>query len=199
MSDYRILIRVQNARIKRAMESAGVPTVSELARRAGIAPTDIGKLVNLKRPARGVKGEWCKAALKIAEVLNCFPEDLFTPRQQLENLTRTVTHRDVSEDAISSFLIQGPQAVDDPLKIIDARAETETLYEALTRLPPRLERVIRERYGFGTTEEKSLDEVGKMMGVTRERIRQMEKKAFRILKGRLNREQFATLLARAFE
>lgn len=41
-------------------------------------------------------------------------------------------------------------------------------------LEPRQERVLRLRYGFGSGEEKTLEEVGQIFNVTRERIRQIE-------------------------
>ena len=41
-------------------------------------------------------------------------------------------------------------------------------------LKPREREIIRARYGFDDGVEKTLEEVGHMMGVSRERIRQIE-------------------------
>lgn len=51
----------------------------------------------------------------------------------------------------------------------------------LTRLPPRNEYVLRLRFGLGGIEAQTLEEVGQRFDVTRERARQIEAKALRIL------------------
>ncbi|OQA77560.1 MAG: RNA polymerase sigma factor SigA [Tenericutes bacterium ADurb.Bin239] len=49
-------------------------------------------------------------------------------------------------------------------------------------LTPREERVLRLRYGFDDDKPRTLEEVGKIFGVTRERIRQIEAKAIKKLR-----------------
>ena len=49
-------------------------------------------------------------------------------------------------------------------------------------LEPREEKVIIELYGLESRERKTLQQVGEMFGVTRERIRQIEAKALRKLR-----------------
>jgi RNA polymerase primary sigma factor len=58
----------------------------------------------------------------------------------------------------------------------------DTIGEALASLSAREERVIRMRFGLGTTSEHTLEEVGNLFRVSRERIRQIEAKALRKLK-----------------
>jgi len=58
----------------------------------------------------------------------------------------------------------------------------ETIGEALASLSAREERVIRMRFGLGATNEHTLEEVGNLFRVSRERIRQIEAKALRKLK-----------------
>ena len=52
----------------------------------------------------------------------------------------------------------------------------------LSTLTPREERVLRMRFGIGMNTDHTLEEVGKIFSVTRERIRQIEAKALRKLK-----------------
>ena len=58
----------------------------------------------------------------------------------------------------------------------------EKLEECLKTLRPREAEVIKYRMGWYTGKTKTLDEVGKMYGLTRERIRQIEMKAIRKLR-----------------
>jgi len=50
-------------------------------------------------------------------------------------------------------------------------------------LTPREKEVINLRFGFGSVDAMTLAQVGDNMGVTRERIRQIEKKALKKLRG----------------
>ena len=56
------------------------------------------------------------------------------------------------------------------------------LYEVLSSLSDREAKVLKLRFGLEGTKQMTLEEVGKVFGVTRERIRQIEAKALRKLK-----------------
>ena len=56
------------------------------------------------------------------------------------------------------------------------------VHKVLSTLSSREEMVIKQRYGFVDGKERTLEEVGKILKVTRERIRQIENKAFRKIK-----------------
>ena len=58
----------------------------------------------------------------------------------------------------------------------------EDLGEILNRLTPREARILRLRYGLQDGESRTLKEVGEMFGLSRERIRQLEKEALRKLR-----------------
>ncbi len=58
----------------------------------------------------------------------------------------------------------------------------EQLEDSLKLLSPREEQVLRLRYGLGGGEIKTLEEIGSMFGVSRERVRQIEQKGLRKLR-----------------
>ena len=60
----------------------------------------------------------------------------------------------------------------------------EDLEKVLNSLNPREKQVIRWRYGLEDGRTKTLQEIGELMGVSRERIRQIESCAFRKLKNK---------------
>jgi RNA polymerase primary sigma factor len=51
------------------------------------------------------------------------------------------------------------------------------LHQAIDTLPEREKFVIVSRYGLGKAEPKSLEQIGREMGITRERVRQIERQA----------------------
>ncbi len=96
----------------------------------------------------------------------------------------------IGEDSDTSYLdlmiSDNIPAVDHQLVKSSLSTEIEKL---LADLSEREERVIRMRFGIGTDNPLTLEKVGKKLGLSRERIRQIEKKAKKKLlkkaKGRL--------------
>jgi RNA polymerase primary sigma factor len=58
-----------------------------------------------------------------------------------------------------------------------ANSQTEGIEAALASLPPRDAKVLRLYFGLDDGQARTLEEIGKMMGVTRERIRQLRDRA----------------------
>ena len=56
------------------------------------------------------------------------------------------------------------------------------LAAAMLRLNPRQQRVLTERFGLDGGRPKTLEEVGEVLGITRERVRQLETRALRELR-----------------
>jgi RNA polymerase primary sigma factor len=66
---------------------------------------------------------------------------------------------------------------------------SEKLRHLLNTLPPREKEVIEMRFGLGGKEPMTLKEAGEEMGVTRERVRQIEQEALKRLKVRAQSEE----------
>ena len=66
--------------------------------------------------------------------------------------------------------------------------------DILRKLTPREEKIIRMRFGVGHAEAHTLEEVGQVFGVTRERIRQIEERALDKLRRPAHRARLRPLL-----
>ncbi|MCL2484848.1 MAG: RNA polymerase sigma factor RpoD/SigA [Endomicrobia bacterium] len=81
------------------------------------------------------------------------------------------------KDIIIDEKVKSPESV---TEIIRTNADIGT---ALNYLPVREMEVVRMRFGIGGLKPMSLEEIGKVLRVSRERVRQLELKAFKRLKG----------------
>jgi len=59
---------------------------------------------------------------------------------------------------------------------------SEYIQRVLSTLSPKEAKVIRMRFGIGVDRDHTLEEVGRHLSITRERVRQIEAKALRKLK-----------------
>jgi RNA polymerase primary sigma factor len=73
-------------------------------------------------------------------------------------------------------------ASDRPLEIVANRIRDADLQAVLDSLPWRERRVIELRYGLGSEGPMTLEDIGQEVGVTRERVRQIESKTLAMLK-----------------
>jgi len=64
---------------------------------------------------------------------------------------------------------------EDPIEFADVSLQRDRLHDALDELGDRERRVLELRFGLGETgEQTSLEEIGRELGLTRERVRQLE-------------------------
>lgn len=70
----------------------------------------------------------------------------------------------------------------DPEEELSKKEEQAFIKDLLDKLNPRLAKILRMRYGIEMDRDMSLDEIGDVFSVSRERIRQLESKALRLLK-----------------
>jgi len=64
----------------------------------------------------------------------------------------------------------------------NAQARSAELAVALERLNPRMRHVVLRRFGLDGQAPQTLEEVGTDLGITRERVRQLETRALRELR-----------------
>jgi len=135
-----------------------------------------------------------KAEKKLAQVYNRKPtiEELakeldLTPEKvqdiqkiAIEPLSLESPVGDEEDTTYADFVSDGDAL--DPLEYTIKSKYKEELDKVLSTLNVREEEVIRLRYGLVDGKQHTLEEVGKVFNVTRERIRQIESKALRKLR-----------------
>jgi RNA polymerase primary sigma factor len=115
-------------------------------------------------------------------------EVLEMPPQKVENIFR-VARRPLSlemptgdeEESVLGDFIEDDE-ITPPDEAATNNLLRENLHEVLNGLPPREVRILQLRYGLLDGQAYTLEEVGRKMGVTRERVRQIEAQALNRLR-----------------
>jgi len=76
---------------------------------------------------------------------------------------------------------------EDPYEELEGKANTAMLREVMKDLDPREVTILRYRFGLDGDEEKTLEEVGRKFGLTRERIRQIQEIALKKLRKKIEK------------
>ena len=84
-------------------------------------------------------------------------------------------------ESVYADLIEDSNA-DQPDQVTALSARATELDAALASLDPRMRKVIERRYGLDGAPAQTLEELGADLGITRERVRQIETKALRDLR-----------------
>jgi RNA polymerase primary sigma factor len=108
---------------------------------------------------------------------------LEVPPKKIENMIQVArrplsleTPTDDEEDSVLGDFIEDDEAAP-PDETATYNLLREHLSEVLNGLPPREVRILQLRYGLLDGQAYTLEEVGRKMGVTRERVRQIEAQA----------------------
>jgi RNA polymerase primary sigma factor len=134
-----------------------------------------------------------RARRMLAQKLNRAPKDDeialesgFTPervRELLELVDDPVSLETPVGDGESLYgdLIEDTKSVEPDVQTAD-RLRAQELAQALQRLNPRMRHVLSHRFGLNGAVPQTLEEVGAELGITRERVRQLEARALRELR-----------------
>ena len=136
-----------------------------------------------------------KVSLDLAHKLGAMPnrleiaEEMDIGLEELESLLRqalTTSSLDapVNGEEGRSFLgdLIADSSAEEPLDIVEQRIHHEQLGRWLSHLSEQEQNVLRLRFGLEGNERHTLAEIGRMMEVSRERVRQVELKALRKLR-----------------
>ena len=118
---------------------------------------------------------------------------------QVETAMKSIPHLEsldapAVEDGSPRWELQSDERSETPWQVVLDRDMQEKVSAALELLPPRQRLILRMRFGIGFKTEYNLEEIGKVINLTRERVRQLEVEALRHLRAAGNRRALKDFL-----
>ena len=167
-------------------------TITEQARMIRIPVHTTEKMNKINRATRQleVKNGYTPNDQEIAEYLKLTVEDVVNVKASFNNSISVSLNMGVGEDdeaGLDNFIAAEKSDSFDQVASNELKGIFELVLDTLTE---KEKFVIIQRFGFDGTGTKTLEEVGHMLGVTRERIRQIENKAIRKLRHPTRRKYF---------
>jgi RNA polymerase primary sigma factor len=118
---------------------------------------------------------------ELAEALETTPDKVSTLIEVSRRPISLETPTDEDEESEIGEFVEDTRSPA-PAAITEQEMLREHLAVALNKLPPREAQILQLRYGLQDGEMHTLEEVGKIIGVTRERVRQLEAQALNRLR-----------------
>lgn len=155
--------KISNARNLLSEEMGRTPTNAEIASRADIPEQTVELFLRMSKPVTSlnrptIEGDWNESE-------ELAPDEFGAPRVTVTEYGETlVDDFDPIEAALAAMMLQ---------------SQVKTVLDALD---DRSRQIISMRFGLGGEDAMTLDAIGDSLGVTRERVRQLEKKALDLLR-----------------
>ncbi|RMH54143.1 MAG: RNA polymerase sigma factor RpoD/SigA [Candidatus Hydrogenedentota bacterium] len=170
------------------------------------AIADQGRLIRVPVHMADSINRWIRVSRKISQRLGREPtlremaEELDISEPRLLEIMKVAQEPSSLEAPLASAqessladLVEDTSAVS-PYRTVLSLAFSEHLQKMLSTLNEKERRILQLRFGLNGSPEHTLEEVGQMMGITRERVRQIESRAFKKLRhSRLAAELFSML------
>ena len=177
IADYSVTLTIKNNYLLNAMKDVGIYTAAELSRASGVTQQTIGRYLNLSFTPYSKRG-LRPSVDKLSKCLKKLPEDLFPPQHINSPLQRNVITTELRMADIKVIVDTGRSIQDK----IEYKESMDSIMTVLDSLPEREQEILKRRFGFNG-EDSTLDELAKYYKVSKERIRQIEKRAIRRLRG----------------
>jgi RNA polymerase primary sigma factor len=191
--DFRVQIKIKNNRLLEKMEEAGYKSNIEFSRAVGVDAVNIGKFINMKRaPINKFTGEYSPKFMKIVDFLKCLPEDIFPKRLMNKEPKGYVAEFKVNSEDLTTSLRSIAIEPDKKMIIEEANRNLNRFIEQNTT--PRQQRVLELRFGLHGNEEHTLQEVGEQLGISKDRVRQIEAAALVRLKRYQKRKELMGII-----
>ena len=166
-----------------------------IKQKIGIACSTKNKDIHVPESVRRMVVKYNNSIMHLREVLNRYPEmeeiasymniDMEELKQIIAASMLEVTisidsntkNSDKDDKPYFEKVLSDSKAVN-PENVIDEISNKQLLYNMLEILPERERQILLLRYGFIDNRVYTLEEVGNIFGITKERVRQLEKIAF---------------------
>jgi RNA polymerase primary sigma factor len=148
----------------------------------------VDKLFHIRRAEARLQEAFGREATdeEIASELDTTPEkirELRTASQRPASLEAPLGYD--SDNRVADVVAD--DNAEDPYEELEGKANTAMLREVMKDLDPREVTILRYRFGLDGDEEKTLEEVGRKFGLTRERIRQIQEIALKKLRKKIEK------------
>jgi RNA polymerase sigma factor (sigma-70 family) len=163
--DFNLKVTVRNGRLLRAIRER-YSSVADMCRKMSRSHQTVNKLITMKSVPYNSKG-WTDLALDVAGMVGRDPEDLWPDHMRELRLRKSTSEVNLDLDDVKKLVQEGSSE-----KTI---SQLSALSQFSQKLTPRERDVLARRFAH----DQSLDECAASLRVSRERVRQIEAKAFR--------------------
>jgi RNA polymerase primary sigma factor len=119
---------------------------------------------------------------ELARQLDCTPAQIARLRRSAASISSLDAPLTDAEDSGSFADVVEDELTQTPYELLERKTRVQTLRQLLMDLPNREASILRLRFGVNGGEKKTLEQIGRQFGVTRERIRQLEYVALKKLR-----------------
>lgn len=120
---------------------------------------------------------------RLEEIAKALNEPLEKVQYYLSlQLSETSLDDPLAEDNENCLAHMLPDESSNPATLLEASAKKTDINHQLSQLTARQQEVLKRRYGLDGYEEMTLEEVGQNLGITRERVRQIQQAAIERLR-----------------
>ncbi len=164
------------------------------------ALVNTGKAIRIPAYAAQLLTDWRRATAELQEALGRPPaREEVAARLQLPprklaiirealRVSGVAVQGEAGADGISPLGSLTDDSTEAPASQAEGAEQLRRLLELVAGLGPRKATILRLRFGLDGEQQRTLAEVGEELGLTRERVRQLEKEALAELRGRLGRD-----------
>ncbi len=180
MKEIRVEVKIKNNMIYEAIYPI-FGSISKFCKATGLNNSKVGALINLR--ASPMWNGYTKTARKLAEICGYSCEELY-PMEMYRNLIKEKIVKTISLNSALIYEENRRIASGEINESIDIRGMCikSEVRKVINTLSPKQYYTIRRRFGIGDNIERTLEEVAEDMSLSRERVRQIEAKAIRILR-----------------
>jgi RNA polymerase primary sigma factor len=177
------------------IRQAILQALSEQTRVVRIPVNRAGKACRIDRAAQGLQQELGRnpTSEEIAEAMDTSVEDIL--EHQSYGLRAVSLDAPASEDTETPLgsLLTDEDACPPDQRVVDLDMARD-VRRALGSLDRREQKILRDYFGIETGEGTTLEAIGKELGLTRERVRQLKERAIRKIRQRSDHERLRSYL-----